>query len=972
MSDFSREARIVAKFDGREYRDGIAILREMQTELERKQRLQKDHLAEGKKISREKRRELEREGEALKDLKSEYALLGAGIKGLTSDYKDHLRQQKASIAETKAESRALKSRLQDEVRYNTRSASLRRKWRSRKEAFAKAEAAKIEAIEKAHQAKLLRVQKLGAKAILADKKIAAQREKDLARARSALVVSLRRAQETKETQVVRRGEATRARIKARSSGVSAFGGLGAGGGFGYLMGGGAIGGAIVAGLAVQQGVKKTTSLYLEQEEALGRLMSLVSDTEKAQGFAWEDARKNAQDLAMQLGITIPEAAIAMREAITSAVDPVRAPSFVKAAQGLALSEGVDVENVTALLATVRNAFELTGDEMARLPDIIFTTMDEGRFKLSQVANQLGDLAGLAAAVGFEYKETFAALGALTRTGMSSARAATSLRALSELIMKGPTKKVADRREKAGLDLRASAEEGGLTQVIADIKRAVEQGEFTTAELLGGRVQALKGVQQLIAASNDDFHEIIKKLDTSTGRAALESERLLGNTANRMERLGSTLEVGMSKIGEVFTESFANFLGEGDEFTNNMNEIVQALESVAVGLSATMKVVEFLNPGWKAYGKVKDIVVGDSHKQEAADAAKTTTEFEKYMKSEEYLREQAAAKEKRDRIQQHLDRVAEFERMSKEQREIYNKSVLAQFTLEQEEHKKALEAKKKAEIKHAHEVSRLRQSVWSEEKKRMDEAHKKMVELHAAKTEFSKSEKERLESALLSKRTMNPLEQFTRQRKKFEEGRKEAAAATDLKGLEAAMSKMAEASTAIRGMDLSQIDRSQRYEAQRGLADIHAGTPFKDVGRKSREASVDVQQSFKELDEGRFSPGGFEGYSRSKDESLVEIFQTLVEKLRLSEKTVRTGAEENMRALENFDPTLRSAQLGLNRDSLLQQAQVATSKETVYDQRSFDIKFDLSGTQDHEELVEKISARLRVLLDQGKVSITPAK
>jgi TP901 family phage tail tape measure protein len=270
----------------------------------------------------------------------------------------------------------------------------------------------------------------------------------------------------------------------------------------------------------------------------------------------------------------------MREAITTATDPFFAPDVARVGFGLARMEGADPGQITAMLAQVRNAYSLTFNEMERLPDIMFTMVDEGRVKLGQIAQQLGDVAGIARVAGISMEDLMSAVTALTRGGMSPARAMTSLRAFSELVQKRVPKAVREARARAGLDLSPRALQGkDFGRVLDEIRMASERSGFTIAQLLGGKARALKGILQLSGALRDDFDQIRQQMDQSAGRAEAARRLLIGSDAGKMERLQATWDTGMATVGEKITQVFLEAVAGGDDFNTALEDILKTFRQI---------------------------------------------------------------------------------------------------------------------------------------------------------------------------------------------------------------------------------------------------------------------------------------------------------------------------------------------------------------------------------------------------------
>ena len=925
MSDFTRRAHIVITADAKDVKEELATLENMKRGLVEMKRLQKDRVSEGLEVTKRQKRALEREFEALSDLNDELKRSiketkewSAAQRAAARDAKDAANEMERQERIRRGELQGIKKRLEAEASFNSRLAAARRRRRQRQEARERRWNRDAQAAEKAHQAQLLKLNQLGRRAILADKRKKAAEERAIDQKRAAeekawnrYIVGLEAKTESERTAIARRGSAARLRTsrseRTGRSGASTFGGIGPNGGFGYLMGGGGVGTAIIGGVMAHQGISATTRAYLDQEEALGRLMSLVSDFEQQAGFTWDFARSKAQRLARTLGIDVTDAAIAMREAVTANVDPLKAGGFVTGAQGLALSEGVDVKAVTGMLAQIRNAFELTGEQMAGLPDIMFTAMDQGVFKLKQASQQIGDMAGIAKTVGFEYREALAAVSALTRSGMSSARAMTSIRALGELIMKGPTAKVAARRKEVGLDLRKSVAQGGLVGVIEDLKKATEGGQYNVAELLGGRVRALKGVAQLINQGNDDFLDILDKMYQSEGRAAREAAKLLDNPATRMKRLGETIETVMANIGETFVTPFLDLLGEGDDFTKNMESIVGFSDRIMHNMKwltegsfdkiAELKALLGLgDTSLTGFGALDDATLWLGDKFHGTKRASDVDE------EEQAIRDAFARSEGYTSEADMMANLAWKKKQAKEAEKIKQDSIDRQNQIEEVAARERAERAKAL----AKEQSDYRKALFKEQLSMAEKIHTRIMSLEKQRRDFLASEAERTAKADLAGRKQTELEKFARLHGKYSSAKARAQSATDPADLKSALASMSEATSAMRGMDLNSVLAnfgSDYLSARTGLAGNFPETPFSERYENTRSARNQLEAAREFLRSGRRTRGGLDAFARINDRGVYDFGSELYNTIDTRWSADEAGYRRKATAIENFDPSV---------------------------------------------------------------------
>ena len=123
-----------------------------------------------------------------------------------------------------------------------------------------------------------------------------------------------------------------------------------------------------------------------------------------------------------------DAVLAISERVPVAIGDLTAALYDVRSAGIAASDQFDVlensaklavaglgttKQATDLVTSALNAFELQGDEAARVYDVIFKTVKGGKTDISKLSQGFGAVAGQVAAAGIKFDEFLASVGALT-------------------------------------------------------------------------------------------------------------------------------------------------------------------------------------------------------------------------------------------------------------------------------------------------------------------------------------------------------------------------------------------------------------------------------------------------------------------------------------------------------------------------------------------------------------------------------
>lgn len=174
------------------------------------------------------------------------------------------------------------------------------------------------------------------------------------------------------------------------------------------------------------------------------------------------------------------------------------------ASAIAASAGITDTSVAAKAITqVLNAYGLSADHAADVSDVLFQTVNLGVVSFEELATQLGDVVGGAAAAGVAIDEVGAATAAMTLAGLSAAESTTSLNNLIRSLIK-PSDGLAAAYQNLGIESGAAQlEEHGLYETMMLLKEATG-GNITTLLQLFPEIRAARGAFALMAADGANY------------------------------------------------------------------------------------------------------------------------------------------------------------------------------------------------------------------------------------------------------------------------------------------------------------------------------------------------------------------------------------------------------------------------------------------------------------------------------------
>ena len=170
------------------------------------------------------------------------------------------------------------------------------------------------------------------------------------------------------------------------------------------------------------------------DQAFRGLTTLIEEpTSALSGF-----RQSILDYAQGSTQPLEQITQALGDAIGSGVRWQDSLALLRVAEQGAVAGQAQLGESTRLLVGTLNAYGLGVDQVQRVSDVFFRTVGDGTIKISDLANDFGRIAPLAAAAGVPIETIGAALAVLTQQGIQPSEAVTYLRsALWQLLRQAP-------------------------------------------------------------------------------------------------------------------------------------------------------------------------------------------------------------------------------------------------------------------------------------------------------------------------------------------------------------------------------------------------------------------------------------------------------------------------------------------------------------------------------------------------------
>lgn len=306
------------------------------------------------------------------------------------------------------------------------------------------------------------------------------------------------------------------------------------------------------------------------------------------------------DLAKEIGASPVEVAKAMYQAISAGISPEKALDFLKSAGKAAIAGVSDIFTATDTLTSMLNAWKKFGYTTKDISDFVFVAIREGKTTFNEIADSIGQVAGIAATAGVSLEEVLAAMSTLTTLGDSTGEAFTGVKYVLESII-NPTEQAEKWFEKLGVQIDANTLKNyGLKGTLEIISKAVQRytkDEAKQQKILAEIFSSIEGfsaVLKLTGAGAEKFNEVLKKMGVSAGTTDTAFKKMSQTTAFQFKQLKANLQALGITIGSVLLPAvnavigvFRSLLSPIARFAQQFPTLSKVILGAVIGLGALM-------------------------------------------------------------------------------------------------------------------------------------------------------------------------------------------------------------------------------------------------------------------------------------------------------------------------------------------------------------------------------------------------
>nr|BDD45348.1 hypothetical protein 24 [Elusimicrobiota bacterium] len=269
----------------------------------------------------------------------------------------------------------------------------------------------------------------------------------------------------------------------------------------------------------------------------------------------------------------------------------------RAAKAGLTETGVAADAITTML----NSYGMEAEKAGDVSDWFFSVVKRGKTTFSELAPTVGRVGALSASAGLSMDELGAALATMTKSGIKTDEAVTSLRGVLTAFLK-PTKDAKETAAELGVELSTNTlRTQGLVPILEKLSGATDEQVAS----IFGNVRALSGLQTILKDTSV-YYEDLSFMQNKAGNTQEAFGKVTDTLMFSMGQFAKVVQVILVQFGTSFIPLIQNNLLP---LFQNWSQNTDNIKSVSEGLTWTLKALISMVMGAVTAFKVVGDVIG---------------------------------------------------------------------------------------------------------------------------------------------------------------------------------------------------------------------------------------------------------------------------------------------------------------------------------------------------------------------------
>lgn len=258
--------------------------------------------------------------------------------------------------------------------------------------------------------------------------------------------------------------------------------------------------------------------------------------------------------------------------LSAGIDSSKAMGVLESAAIAAKAGLTDTGTAADAITTIINSYGLAAEDAGEVSDWMFSIVKRGKTTFNELAPVIGRVSSLASSAGLDMDELGAALATMTKSGIRTDEAITSLRGVMTAFLK-PTKQAKEAAEELGIELSANTlRTQGLLPVLEKMSTATENQQTA----IFGNIRALAGMSTILKDTSV-FYEDLEFVQNKAGQTQEAFDKITATVTFKIAKMRQTLQNLVVMFGDkllpVLEEHIIPAIEEFSQNTEKMTGVV---------------------------------------------------------------------------------------------------------------------------------------------------------------------------------------------------------------------------------------------------------------------------------------------------------------------------------------------------------------------------------------------------------------
>ena len=315
--------------------------------------------------------------------------------------------------------------------------------------------------------------------------------------------------------------------------------------------------------------------FVKFEKQMSRVSTMLSDQTDhlLPGYS-----KSIRRLAVEYGESTQALSDGLYDILSASVDASKAIEVLEVATRTARAGFTETSKVADVLTTILNAYQLDASRAADVTDILTMTVNRGKTTMSELSEHLGMVVSTAAMAGTSLQEVAGIMATMTRAGIKTTEATTSLNSILRAFLK-PTDDAKRKAKELGFEMSTAAlRSEGLVGIMEKIS---EQTPEALAELFP-MIRGIKGVAAAISGMQGLRFDV-SLMSGASGRVDKQLKKIDRTLSYRISRIKERFKDVFRSLGMAIVNSFDRMSVAGKMFTGSISSALPGVVSTLVEL-----------------------------------------------------------------------------------------------------------------------------------------------------------------------------------------------------------------------------------------------------------------------------------------------------------------------------------------------------------------------------------------------------